>query len=387
MPAAQTIAQILTALRVTELKALCADAGIEHANHRHKAPLVGILLDNPAAIPLAYRQRAVPPIVLPAEGVDQDRPDPDEEQARLVRTIAGVVDQVITSKLADVVTRLGALESRSERSPPPITIPPAPTTAATTTDPASFPLAQSVPLPASTRLFFGFLQQDVYDSVVNNTFDVKDLWKFDPLRQGEIMGLRENRGDAISALASALNATEDTRRQQAHGKYTDLGSLLRPWLVYAQLRSILTPNLGVYLVGYARELCRIDMQYPGRFSSLLEYHLLVVQTRLNAGLTLNPLEWTRHDDQIFHQAFSPGSISTYSAPPPPAAPQASTSQASGNTKGSPPWSIQSRGTGTRTDACRAWNNAKPCATWPCPYVHVCATCKGEGHTQKRCQTK
>jgi len=180
-----------------------------------------------------------------------------------------------------------------------------------------------------------------------------------------------------------MNDTEEHRRSRARARYTDVAQILRPWLVYAQLRDLLAPEsrIGWHLVNHAREMLRLHAEYPSRWEGLLNYFFIVTGRRLNHGASLDPAEWNRPDMTVvvtqFLAPIAPPAIGTSRS--------AQTSQGAAVATSSR-WAVSSIGLGTRPFPCEKWNDAKPCAADPCPLQHVCKSCNRLGHTKTSCRS-
>jgi len=102
----------------------------------------------------------------------------------------------------------------------------------------SRPAALSKNLPEA-RLAFDHIPALTIEAISENRFDIKDLWKLDPLRIAELS--IPARGSFLSQLEHEMNDTEEHRRSRARARYTEVAQILS-WLVYAQLRDLLTPE-------------------------------------------------------------------------------------------------------------------------------------------------
>ena len=373
------IRDLLQQRKVSELRTFISDAGLENPPGRTKAPLVDILLLHPHAIPNGLCLAADPPVVL------ADRPltlAPPAAAAPSVsaEAIAHTVHDSIMRAMAPYLEAIAELQAKSNErmdvdgEQPPTLIP---------TEPLVPAAAPSTPLPASAtlpdaRLAFDHIPSSTLESITENRFDVKDLWKLDPMRAAEQS--LPARGTFLAQLEQEMTDTEEHRRSRARTRYTDIGQILRPWLVYAQLRDLLAPQsrIGWHLINHARELLRLHAEYPLRWDAFLNYFFIITARRLNLAASLDPAEWNRPDMALVLSQFLAPQAPSAQAPSS-ARPNAGPSSASRN------WSISSIGTGARAYPCDKWNDAKPCATEPCPFLHVCKNCRKIGHTRMRCK--
>ena len=256
--------------KVPELKNFLDIAGVAYPNGRAKAPLVDILLVNLEAIPAQLRLLADPPVVLPEGAQPPPPPAPPQIMGSIptAKSIASIVQERMMATMTPYLAAIAELQAkdhdRMEVDGGEQTVP---ATVSAASLPAGVP-AYSLP---EARIAFDHVSPTVMEAIVENRFDIKDLWKLDPMRIAEQS--IPARGTFLAQLEQEMNDSEESQRSRARTKYSDLGQVLRPWLVYAQLRDLLAPEsrIGWHLVNHARELLRLNAEYPTRWEGFLNY--------------------------------------------------------------------------------------------------------------------
>jgi hypothetical protein len=337
-----------------------------------KAQLIDRLIAAPEAIPEEVRALAAPvrPPSPPRQGVDP---------ATLAAVTAAV--QVAMAPyggmLADLQAQVQALEHRAgnkdtgeddgftihEIVPPP-----------------PFPAAAASLYPSTFtgRSLHRSVPAGVLDSVLEGKFEVKDLWKLDPTRAHEaLLASKTSQPDVAQRLHQTLFPDAEAIQTEIKGKYQTVSSLVRPWIVFTQIRELAQPGCGVYLIHYALHLLSLHNQWPDSFQAVLNYHLKVASERVNMGADLPLEEWLRTDQEAMASHFMPHAMK---------AARASVKSQPASSSGVPVWSASAPGSLTSRQGCHNYNDGRPCKKWPCQFRHSCRTCQVDGHPASLCPT-
>ena len=184
--------------------------------------------------------------------------------------------------------------------------------------------------------------------MLNGTFDAYDLWKLDEFR--------------VSILAPP---TRPESTVELFRRYPNVGCLVRPWTVYAQLRDIIDPGIHYFLSFHTRHLLTLNAKYPGNMTAIVSYHFGSTSRRLERGCERE--EWGNLDVVTLTMEVLPliGSSQTVAA---------------GETR---PLKFDplKRGSQTSQEWCSEYVNQRGCEHNTCTRRHGCFNCGFDvGHT-------
>lgn len=121
--------------------------------------------------------------------------------------------------------------------------------------------------------------------------------------------METNNTSVVADLSAALNKDAEHQLNLAKSRYTDLDSILRPWIAFCQIRDIAEPGFGMLLAGHTQALLRLngaaDLQFP--WSAPLP--LQGAGKRLNLGSAFDPRGWLRADATDMAEFFLPYALS------------------------------------------------------------------------------
>jgi len=384
-----TITDVLTANLLPVLRPWAISGGMDGATNKRKGDIIQWLVANPSSIPQHILDMCNPilplpinPVLPPAHPIPPPQVDRDSLITAIRDTVRDEINTVrtevgsLTVEFGLLANRLEVVESRpGGGSIAPTLRPEGEILNEVLGPPSSFPIPSSlVDAAEQTRAFCPMVPTLVLEAVLSNKLEVKDFWKLDPSRSDDASASTASSASVLASLPSALLPDAERNFAQVKSKYNDLGSILRPWLVYCQLRDIITPNTGRYLVGHAAELLRLSSVPNSNHSAVLHYHLKVASSRLNMHDRLDLNTWILPDainlSAYFNPYVSAGTASQQKAQPQQA-------------KQPQQWSAHSQGSLTSTLPCHKWNAKQTCASNPCRFKHVCGDC-GAGHPKLSC---
>lgn len=157
----------------------------------------------------------------------------------------------------------------------------------------------AVPLPKmDAQAEWAYIPPTVFDSVVDGTFEIRDLWKLDPTRRLEIEKMAEDviSDRALNGLSELLQITSAfTEQSRSLTKYRSLDDIILPWIVYCRIREVVQPGSGHYLSAHVIQLYLAFHALNKRFPAVLRYHLDVCQKRMSLGDSVDWSSWITLD--------------------------------------------------------------------------------------------
>lgn len=250
---------------VPQLKKILKNGNIEFARTAVKAVLVGLVLAHPARVPREIWRPATPPLD------EQQQLNPPATLAAIQSAVsASVLPTLLDGILGSVQTQLDDLRGEiaaQERNP----------------GEPQRPRHTSIPTPPvgiDFDVVARHITADTLAKIVNNTFPIRDLYKIDPTRVGQVV---EQVGTEMEPVVQERLKSALEKVGESKAKYKDLYSILRPWIVFVQIKEIFEPGMGIALTGHSNELLRLGMRHPNRFPTLLNNHFSVVKERLKTG--------------------------------------------------------------------------------------------------------
>jgi hypothetical protein len=270
---------------VPMLKKMLENGNIEFARTAVKAVLVGLVLAHPAIVPREIWRPATPSL-------------DEQQQLHAPATLAAIQSAVSASVSAALPTLvdgiLGSVQTQLDYLRGEI--------AAQERNPGEpqRPRHTSIPTPPvgiDFDVVARHITADTLAKIVNNTFPIRNLYKIDRTRVDRVV---EQVGTEMEQVVQERLKSALEKVGESKAKYKDLYSILRPWIVFVQLKEIFEPGMGIALTGHSNKLLRLGMRHPNRFPTLLNNHINVVKERLNAGASFHPYQndWRRHERQM-----------------------------------------------------------------------------------------
>ncbi|GFZ50361.1 LOW QUALITY PROTEIN: hypothetical protein JCM24511_08118 [Saitozyma sp. JCM 24511] len=381
-----SLEEILQQRSLRELRPWAANAGLPTARTGKKADVIRDLLTVPNTLP------ADPPGSRTATG-----PGTDLATAPALATVRATGVQMRPSTLPplrpsptpsssvspphfDAITRLEQQVAALENRPGP-------------SQSGESLLGDSIPIPgtlsaadATARALelHSSVPTAVLESVLENCFDIKDLWKLDICRTEDVSA-QEKQANAVKAFTEAVFPDHEQLAATAKQRYPTVGSVVRPWLVYAQLRELVQPGACSHLISHAHDLLRLQHQFPNSWEAGRSYHLFVAAKRINRGAAFPLSGWLTADEAVMQTHFYP-IFHKLQAKAVSASAHTSSSGPSGLRPPAGQWSASSSGKQDANSLCRNYNRMRPCASSPCSFRHACAGCNKHGHASKACPT-
>ncbi|ODN94802.1 hypothetical protein L198_04948 [Cryptococcus wingfieldii CBS 7118] len=398
-----------------ELRTVLNDAGCGPTDQNDKAGLVSLIMDNPyvplpeswdvdfAGIVADIRRTEAPATTTetPATTPSPYPPPPppltslDHSMAQLqqmMRDLTTKVDQqreYIDQQLREPLPTM-ATSSVPEPVPEPVSgsstfgssLPPAvhvspPSAVPSSAPPAltnrspSTPLRGAVPSPkVDARSEWAYIPPSVFDSVVDGSFEIRDLWKLDPTRRLEIdkMGKAVTSDRALNGLAELLQSTSAFAEQSRSAtKYRSMDDIILPWSVFCRIRDVAQPGSGHYLSAHVTQLYLASFALRKNFHAVLRYHLDVCQKRLSLGDAVVWDDWCSLDNVVLNTSLVQSFASSSSTSGVPRLPSVSSPSAS-----------------RPRSFCRNWNQGTKCRFDPCSWPHICSSCLAPGHRGPAC---
>ncbi|ODO09583.1 hypothetical protein I350_03187 [Cryptococcus amylolentus CBS 6273] len=255
---------------------------------------------------------------------------------------------------------------------PPSTVPSSAPPALTNRSPST-PLRGVVPSPkVDARSEWAYIPPSVFDSVVDGSFEIRDLWMLNPTRRLEIdkMGKAVTSGRTWNRSAELLQSTSAfavAEQSRSATKYRSMDDIILPWSVFCRIRDVVQSGSGHYLSAHVTQLYIASFALGKNSQAVLLYHLDVCQKRLSLGDDVVWDDWCSLDhvvlDTLLVQALA-------SSSPTPLV--------------SRPSSISSPSASRPQSFCLDWNQGVKCRFDPCPWPHICSSCLTAGHPSPAC---